>query len=226
MVLAAGYGTRLRPLTDTIPKCLVPIRGVPMLQIWLDTCRRFGIDQVLINVNTHADRVEEFLRRASSSLAVTLVHEPNLLGSAGTLLMNRHWIGSDDCFWVFYADVLHRADLNAMLRLHHSRGAAATLGIYRVAHPERCGIVRVDSENVIRGFVEKPMTPAGDMAFSGLMIGTPCLLDSIPAALPSDIGYDVLPRLAGRMIAFPIDEYLIDIGTIENYHAAQENWTG
>ncbi len=225
-LLAAGHGSRLRPLTDKIPKCLVPIRGVPILQIWLDTCCRFGINDVLINIHSHADQVTDFLRARSSGPAVTLVSEHTLLGSAGTLLTNRDWIGNDDCFWIFYADVLHRADLHAMLRFHQSCGAAATLGTYRVAKPERCGIVTADEQNVIRGFAEKPKIPTGDSAFSGIMIGTEKVLDAIPHTFPADIGYDVLPQLLGHMVAFPIDDYLLDIGTMENYRAAQETWPG
>src|SRR5437868_15251515 len=85
-LLAAGHGTRLRPLTDGIPKCLVPIRGVPMLQIWLELCHLYGIDRVLINLHAHADQVRAFLRHRHYGPPVEVVEEPELLGRAGTLL--------------------------------------------------------------------------------------------------------------------------------------------
>jgi len=225
-LLAAGHGTRLRPITDTIPKCLVPIRGVPLLSIWLQCCNRIGIDEVLINLHAHAAPVREFLRLHAAATPVRIVEEPRLLGSAGTLRENRSWIGADDLFWIFYADVLNCADFEGMLRLHLDRRPAATLGVYEVAEPTRCGIVTTDEDGVIVQFVEKPVNPSGNLAFSGLMIGTPEMLRAIPDESPADIGLHVLPRLTGRMLAFPIHDYLIDVGTMENYQRAQVTWPG
>jgi mannose-1-phosphate guanylyltransferase len=225
-LLAAGHGERLRPLTDTIPKCMVPIQGVPLLSIWLELCRRLGVEEVLINVHAHAGAVCEFLQKNESRTRVRIVVEQRLLGSAGTLWANRDWVSADDSFWVFYADVLHLADLQGMLKVHQQRRPAATLGVYEVPDPGRCGIVRTDSQGTIREFVEKPEQPIGHLAFSGLMIGTPDLLDSIPEEVPADIGLHVLPQLAGRMMAYPIRDYLIDIGTMENYQKAQTTWPG
>jgi mannose-1-phosphate guanylyltransferase len=225
-LLAAGHGTRLRPITDNLAKCMVPIQGVPMLALWLECCRRAGIDEVLINLHANAASVHEFLRQHAAGMPVHVVEEAKLLGSAGTLRANRDWIGSDDLFWVFYADVLNCADLRAMLRLHRDRQPAATLGVYQVPDPRRCGIVTTNDAGVIEEFVEKPANPAGNWAFSGLMIGTPALLEAIPKDTPADIGFHVLPRLTGRMVAFPIHDYLIDIGTMENYQRAQATWPG
>jgi mannose-1-phosphate guanylyltransferase len=225
-LLAAGPGSRLRPMTDAVPKCLVPIRGTPMLSIWLQVCKRFGIEEVLINLHTHAAAVSEFLRQDSNGPRVRVVVEQQLLGSAGTLRANRDWVMSDEFFWVFYADVLNRADLEGMLRVHQKRKPAATLGVYEVPDPRRCGIVTADSDGVIQQFVEKPEHPAGNLAFSGLMIGTPEVLDVIPSSVPADIGFHVLPQLAGRMIAYSISDYLLDIGTMENYEKAQATWPG
>ena len=227
-LLAAGHGTRLRPITDNIPKCLVPIRGVPLLAIWLSLCKRLGITEVLINLHAHADSVLAFLRRSGEGdVRVHVVEEKQLLGSAGTLRANREWVEREDLFWVFYADVLHCADLNAMLQLHRRRGLAATLGVYEVPDPSRCGIVTTNSQGVIEGFEEKPRQPSSNLAFSGLMIGTSAVLNVIPDSDgPSDIGFHVLPKLRGQMLAFPIRDYLIDVGTLENYQLAQATWPG
>lgn len=225
-LLAAGPGSRLRPMTDAVPKCLVPIRGTPMLSIWLQACKRFGIEEVLINLHAHAAAVSEFLRQDINGPRVRVVVEQQLLGSAGTLRANRDWVNSDEFFWVFYADVLNCADLEGMLRVHQKRKPAATLGVYEVPDPRRCGIVTADGDGVIQQFVEKPEHPAGNLAFSGLMIGTPAVLDVIPSSVPADIGFHVLPQLAGRMIAYSISDYLLDIGTMENYEKAQATWPG
>jgi mannose-1-phosphate guanylyltransferase len=226
-LLAAGNGTRLRPITDKVPKCLVPIQGMPMLSIWMKVCKKLGITEVLINLHAHADVVRTFLQqRLDPDLRVHVAEEKQLLGSAGTLRANRKWVEGEDLFWIFYADVLHRADLPAMLHLHREHGLAATLGVYEVPDPSRCGIVTTNSRGVIEDFVEKPAHPTGNLAFSGLMIGTPQLLDIIPDSVPADIGFHVLPKLTGQMLAFPIKDYLIDIGTLANYQQAQATWPG
>lgn len=225
-LLAAGHGTRLRPLTDNIPKCLLPIRGIPMLQIWLETCRIFAIDEILINVHAHSAAVRDFLRGCLHHSKVQVVEEEELLGSAGTLLRNRDWIGSDDCFWVFYADVLNRVDFSAMLHLHRARRPVATIGTYEVPDPGRCGILEVSENGTVLSFEEKPSVPKSNLAFSGLMVGTQMLLDTIPQNHPADLGFDVFPLLNGKMIAYPISSYLVDIGTLENYYQAQQSWPG
>jgi mannose-1-phosphate guanylyltransferase len=224
-LLAAGHGARLRPLTDKIPKCLLPIQGTPMLMIWLNVCSRFGIDEVLINIHSHADAVREFLKHCVTSVRVHIVEEEQLLGSAGTLLANREWLNGEPLFWVFYADVLHRVDLGPMLHLQQTKNPAATLAVSRVPDPTRCGIVTLTEDGTITEFIEKPRDPKSDLAFAGLLIGTETMLDAIPSAHPVDIGFDVLPRLAGRMMAYPISDYLIDIGTMENYTRAQATWS-
>jgi mannose-1-phosphate guanylyltransferase len=227
-LLAAGHGTRLRPLTDTIPKCLVPIRGVPLLQIWLDLCRRHNINQILINVHAHSDIIRSFLREhCNDDLKVTVSEERVLLGSAGTLLANRNWLGSDPFFWVFYADVLTTANLTPLQTILEGNNAhLASLGVYEVPDPRRCGIVTLDKEGTIRDFVEKPEKPAGRLAFSGLMIARRQVLDLIPNEGLADIGFHVLPKLIGRMSGVPISDYLLDVGTMENYQLAQETWPG
>jgi mannose-1-phosphate guanylyltransferase len=225
-LLAAGQGTRLRPITDRVPKCLVPICGVPMLQIWMEICRKAGIDEVMVNLHTHADSVRHWLSQNNNGVRVCLAEEAALLGSAGTLSANREWVSSETIFWIFYADVLTNANLNRILEFHLARKTVATLGLSQVPDPSRCGIVSFDEQMVIREFVEKPAQPRSCWAFSGVMIGTPELIDEIPDRYPVDLGFDVLPQLVGRMSAFPISDYLLDIGTLENYHRAQNTWPG
>jgi mannose-1-phosphate guanylyltransferase len=225
-LLAAGEGTRLRPITDQVPKCLVPIRGVPMLQIWMEICRSTGIDEVMINLHSHAEIVRTWLEKNGNGNRIRLVEESTLLGSAGTVLANRDWLASDSCFWILYADVLTNANLKQMAKLHLARQPAATLGLYQVPDPSRCGVVSFDEQMIVREFVEKPARPTSRWAFSGVMIGTPKLLNQIPSRYPADLGFDVLPRLVGDTLAYPISEYLIDIGTLENYESAQVNWPG
>jgi mannose-1-phosphate guanylyltransferase len=205
---------------------MVPIRGVPMLEIWLEVCRRAGIDEVLINLHAHSDVVREALHDKKTGVVVHVSEEATLLGSAGTLAANRNWVAGESSFWVLYADVLTIADLRKMLTFHSECQPIATIGLYQVMDPGRCGIVSFDSDFVVREFVEKPSNPTSNWAFSGLMIATPEVLDNIPDRVPVDLGFDVLPRLVGQMRAYPITDYLLDIGTMENYQAAQNSWPG
>jgi mannose-1-phosphate guanylyltransferase len=225
-LLAAGKGTRLRPLTDSIPKCLVPIRETVLLEIWLELFARSGISEVLINLHSHADAVRSFVAKRDFGVRIRWFDEPLLLGSAGTLAANHKWVESDPYFWVFYADVLTNLKLSGMLQAHLEMKLAATLGVYRVPNPSECGILEIDDGSIVRSFEEKPREPKSDFAFSGVMIGTPEFLRQIPSTVPADIGFHVLPKLSGRMRAYFSDEYLIDIGTWERYQTAQRTWPG
>ena len=224
--MAAGHGTRLRPLTDRIPKCLAPIRGVPILSIWLEICRRYGVREVLVNLHSQSQAIQDFLAKSQVNIQVRIFEEPVLLGSAGTLRANRAWVESEPSFWVFYADVLTTANLSRMADFHRRHQGVATLGVCPVPDPHRSGIVVVDEVGVVRQFVEKPQNPPGNLAFGGILLARPELLESIPDQIPADLGHDVLPRLANRMFAHLITDYHLDIGTPESYAAAQTGWPG
>jgi mannose-1-phosphate guanylyltransferase len=225
-ILAAGSGTRLRPLTDSVPKCLLPIQGVPLLEIWLENCHAAGIRDVLVNVHAHPERFREFVQTWHGSVRVHIVEERELLGSAGTLLENRGFVEDEEAFFVLYGDVLTNVSLAAMMDFHREGRMAATLGIYEVPDPSRCGIVTTDRDGVVRGFVEKPAEPESHWAFSGVMIASTQILDITASQRPADIGFHLLPRLIGRMKAYRIPDYLLDIGTLKNYNEAQVSWPG
>jgi mannose-1-phosphate guanylyltransferase len=225
-LLAAGRGTRLRPLTDVVPKCLVPVRGEPLLKIWLEILAGSRIDEVIINLHSHADIVEEYLHRHEPPVKVHVIREETLLGSAGTLLVNRAFVESDSAFWVLYSDVLTNTNLGRMAEFHGGHSRIATLGLYRVPDPSRCGVAIANQNGVIVEFEEKPKAPRSDWAFTGLMVASPRVLDFIPQRLPADISFDVLPSLVGNMMAYPIEDFVLDIGTMLNYRAAESTWPG
>jgi mannose-1-phosphate guanylyltransferase len=225
-ILAAGSGTRLRPLTDNVPKCLLPVQGVPLLQLWLENCFAAGIRDVLVNVHAHPEKFREFVRAKNRPVRIHLSEERELLGSAGTLAENRSFVEGEEAFFVLYGDVLTNVSLAAMLDFHRRGKMPATLGVYQVPDPSRCGIVSTDQNGVVHSFVEKPAHPDSHWAFSGIMIASPQLLDLAPAQRPADIGFHLLPQWIGRMKAYPIVDYLIDIGTLTNYREAQASWPG
>jgi NDP-sugar pyrophosphorylase family protein len=152
--------------------------------------------------------------------------EAELLGSAGTLFVNRAFVAGEQEFAVLYADVLTNCRFNEMLEFHRLRRAPITVGTYRVLNPTQCGIFVTDKTGRVVEFTEKPKFPKSDIAFSGVLVGGPALLDGVPARTPADIGIDVLPNLVEKMFAFPIASYVLDIGTIEKYEQAQREWHG
>jgi mannose-1-phosphate guanylyltransferase len=170
--------------------------------------------------------VHDFLAKSNHDIRVRLFEEPTLLGSAGTLRANRGWVDSESSFWVFYADVLTTANLRKMADFHEQHQGAATLAVCRVPDPRRSGIAVVGEGGVVRQFIEKPENPPGNLAFGGILLARPGLLDSIPQNGPADLGRDVLPRLVNRMFAYQITDYHLDIGTPESYLAAQTGWPG
>ena len=122
LLLAAGLGTRLRPLTETLPKCLVPIKGHALLGIWLERLQRAGIGPFLINTHYLSGLVESFVEGSPHRDMVNLVHEPELKGTAGTLLQNLDFFGGEDAMLI-HADNYCLADLSAFVRAHRNRPA-------------------------------------------------------------------------------------------------------
>ncbi|MEZ5317443.1 MAG: nucleotidyltransferase family protein [Vicinamibacterales bacterium] len=224
-LLAGGRGERLRPLTLSLPKCLVPVGGRPLLAIWLDLCRRHGIREVLLNVSQHADLVRAFLASAPREPAVRLVVEDEPIGSGGTLRANRDFVAGADDFWILYADTLTTADLGAMADAHRRHDGIATLGLFHAPDPTAAGIVEIAADGRVVGFEEKPARPRGDLANAGIAIARPALFDHIPRR-PGvvDLGHDVWPRLAGRAHGYVITDLLLDVGTPAALERAGTAW--
>jgi mannose-1-phosphate guanylyltransferase len=223
-LLAAGIGSRLRPITDVTPKCMLPVGGRPLLDIWLDAFAQAGVDEVLVNLHYLAEVVQNHLAERTGVPVVRMVLEPQLLGSAGTLLANRQWIDDEDFFLACNADNLTDFDLRLLIESHRENGAIATLTAFRSPNPSAGGVMEVGSDGTVMGFTEKPEHPVSDLVNTGIYAFAPCVLDEIKGEPPVDIGYDLLPQLVGRARAVPIEGYFRDIGTPEAYRRAQEDW--
>jgi mannose-1-phosphate guanylyltransferase len=241
-LLAAGLGTRMRPLTNEIPKCLLPIGGKPLLQIWLDLLGKHRVNEVVINTHWHYEKVEEFINSEQNAVdsrkeyrgikrkwpEVRLFFEPDLLGSGGTLLANKDWVGDGQPFYILYSDNLTNVDLTKLYAFHRNHTMPCTLGVFSVASPSQCGIADVNEEGVVTDFVEKPIMPKSDLAAAGIYVADNQIFDYFPQGQESlsslDLGFHVLPKLVGRMMAYPIEEFLMDIGTIDSYEKAQALW--
>ena len=231
-LLVAGRGERLRPLTENIPKCLLPINGMPLLQIWLEHLARSGIDEVLINTHWLHDQVSSFVRRWTADqdkMQIVLFHEPNLLGSAGTVWANRSWAGCGP-FFIIYGDNLTRFDLRKMLTFHNKHRQSLTIRVYRAADLKRSAIVRLDQNDIVAEFEEKPQKPKSGLGAGGIYITDYRIFDFFPKHNERrvdtilDLSYHILPRMVGKMKAYMSAEFSIDIGTPDSLTKARKKW--
>jgi mannose-1-phosphate guanylyltransferase len=223
-LLAGGFGERLRPLTLSMPKCLVPINGVPLLDIWLDLCAVHGITEVLLNVSQQPDLVRAHLARRRAQPLVHLVVEAAPRGSASTVYAHRDFVALEEDFWILYADTLSNVDLSAMHDAHRRHDGVATLGLFRAPVPTAVGIVDLTPDGRIVRFTEKPTHPTSDLANAGICLARIALLDFIPTTPMVDFGHHVFPSLAGRLNGHVIDQFVLDIGTPPALEAAQTAW--
>jgi mannose-1-phosphate guanylyltransferase len=223
VILAAGLGTRLKPLTDTIPKCLVPVAGKPLLDYWFHALAHAGVRDVLINTHAHPLAVRQHIAAINrlGAMRITETYEPKLLGSAGTLTANAAFGDDADEIIIIYADNLSDVNLAEMLTFHRASGGPFTMLLFHAANPKACGIAGLDASGRIVRFTEKPANPESDLANAGVYIVSREAWREIAALNAFDIGFDVLPKFVGRMRGFTVDGFHLDVGTPDSYQRAQ-----
>jgi mannose-1-phosphate guanylyltransferase len=224
LLLAAGLGTRLRPLTDVTPKCLAPIKGRPLLDIWLERLSAAGIGPYLINTHYLASQVVEYVESSKYKCLVTLVHEPMLTGTAGTLIGNMGFFQEKDGMLI-HADNYCLADFAAFWQAHLDRPSECkmTMMTFRTQTPSTCGIVELDQRGVVTGFYEKVPNPPGNLANGAVyMIAAEAIRKiGIEMKNVSDFSTEVLPHFVGRIYTYETSQTFIDIGSPEAYAEAQ-----
>lgn len=220
ILLAAGFGTRLRPLTNTIPKCLVPVKAKPLLQIWLERLSGSGIGPFLINTHYLAEQVNTFIGLSPFKDKVTLVHENKLLGTAGTLIENLDFFQGEDGMLI-HADNYCLADFNAFVKAHQQRPpeCVMTMMTFRTDDPSSCGIVELDDKGMVIGFHEKVLSPPGNLANGAIYLLSAELIEHLRTNLNGvkDFSTEVLSLFVNRIFSFETDTPLIDIGVYERY---------
>jgi len=216
LLLAAGFGTRLRPITYNTPKCLVKINNIPILEHWLLKLEKIGIDEVLINKYYLAEKVEEFLKkRAKSNLKITQVYEEELYGTAGTLIKNKSFFYKSNILFI-HADNYTKSDLSGLLESFSKRpkNCLMTMLTFKTLDPKSCGIVEVDSQGIVKSFHEKVENPKTNLANGAIYIFNYKLIDWIVNQLPecTDFSCDVIPMLINKINTWNVDKFFIDIG--------------
>jgi len=226
MLLAAGRGERLRPLTDTTPKCMLPFEGKPLLEHWMDKLHSFGIRNVVINVHHLAEViVDHFGYGERWDVRIQYSRERELLGTSGALRQVKSFF-EDERFLVIYADNQSTCRLQDIVEFHGRRGSVATMAACWIEDPRSCGIVGFDAQGRIERFLEKP---TAEQVFShyinaGIYVFTPEVFDYIPPNGMSDFSRDVFPGMlaAGApLYAFPYDGHVLKFDTFEDWKKSE-----
>ena len=225
ILLAAGLGTRLRPITLHTPKCLVGVAGEPLLGRWLRQLQLAGCEEVLVNTHYLADQVIDFLEQwPSSTMRIVSTYEPELLGTAGTLMANRDFFEGSSGLLI-HADNAMEGKLHDLLIAHESRSlnCLMTMLTFTTDRPSSCGIIATNSKGVVTSFYEKVPDPPGNRANGALYVFDTELLDCLSKMnpIPTDFSTQVIPALLGRIQTWHTEKTYLDIGTPSALSKAQ-----
>jgi mannose-1-phosphate guanylyltransferase len=219
VILVGGEGTRLRPLTSTVPKPVVPLVDRPFISFMLEWLKGHGIDDVIMSCGFLATSVRNVLGDGSAlGIKLRFVEEPDPRGTAGALKFAQSLL--DERFLMLNGDVLTDIDLTAQIAQHERTGALATLALVPVEDPTAYGLVQLNEDRSVRDFVEKPSSDQIDtnLISAGAYVLEREVLDLVPADRNVSIEREVWPRLiGGGLYGFPSESYWLDIGTPERY---------
>lgn len=215
LLLAAGYGTRLRPITLYRPKCLVEINGRPILDIWLEMLLNQGIERVLVNTHYMPDQVEQFLAASRWRHRVDTVFEEELLGTGGTCLANQDYFKNEN-FLVAHADNFTLFNLDDF-RSSMVESAQVCMMTFDAKNPRNCGIVVTDTNGFVIELHEKVEKPPSNLANGAIYIFDKNIFELMKnfENLNFEITIDLLPNLYGSIATYKNLNYLIDIGSVE-----------
>lgn len=229
LLLAAGLGTRLRPLTDVLPKCLAPVLGRPLLEYWLQALDTAGIERIVVNTHHHAGLVQAYVSSCPWHGKVMLAHEDQLLGTGGTVIAHAD-LFRDGPVLVAHADNLSLFDAREFCAAHEARPSPAqlTMMTFTTDDPSSCGIVTMGAQGMVDGFFEKVPNPPGTTANAAVYVFEPAVLDFALTLRRTrlDISTEVLPRFLGRTWTWHNARYHRDIGTLQAWRAAQRDYPG
>jgi len=224
LLLAAGFGTRLKPLTDIWPKCLMPVQGRPLLEYWLGILQNLGINEVLVNTHYFSKYVEEFLRQPHFLNWVLPVYERELFGTAGTIRNNINFC-KDNTILLAHADNWTCCDFSDFLHYHHNQrpgGTVMTMMTFTCHNPSECGIVELGRDGIVVEFYEKVENPPGNLANAAVYLLESEVVEWItknPQA--NDFSTEVLPQFIGKIATWENKNIHRDIGTVKMLREAQ-----
>jgi mannose-1-phosphate guanylyltransferase len=227
MILAAGVGSRMQPLTRTIPKPMLPVAGEPLLAHTIRWLQRAGVTDIALNLH-HLPHVicDYFGDGAAWGVTLRYLFEPTLFGTAGSVKQLAHVF--HETFVVVYGDLLIDINLAALVDMHRQHEALATIGLKPTDDPASQGMIVCDAQGRVTQFVEKPTvwTQQQRLANAGIYLVEPSVIDWIPDRFPSDWGFDVFPRLLAANLPVygcPVHGQVVDIGTPAAYARVKDS---
>ena len=225
IILAAGFGTRLKPMTDKLPKCMVPIGGEPLISIWLSKLHKLGVSDVLVNTHYLSQIVSSYLENSKFKSFVKVVYEEKLLGTAGTLLKNIEFFDGEDGLLI-HGDNFCVDGLEGFISAHKNRPSECQLTAlsFKSEHPKSCGIFELNEKKVVINFYEKKENPPGNIANGAVYMLSREFIYSYQDKFRSaiDFSLDVMPNLKNKIYVFETNDFFIYIGTIESYKNANQ----
>lgn len=226
MILAAGVGSRLDPLTSQLPKPLCPVLGKPVMEHIVRLCSSHGFTELAANTHVMAEKIKEHFKNAKKDFGVTLnlVYEPNLTGVAGGIRSCRKYL-TNDVILIIMGDALTDVNLTALYEAHIKGNFPVTIGLKDVEDTSQYGVAVVDKNNLVTNFQEKPKTyeAKSNLANTGIYFFNQSILSEIPSeseAPKFDVATDLFQRLMSKKIPMQginINSYWADIGTLKQY---------
>lgn len=226
LLLCAGFGTRLRPITNKIPKCLVKVNETTILENWLNKLENAGFSEVLINTHYLHNKVSDYLlSRKKSKIKIEVTYEEKLLGTAGTLIKNQEFF-RDSKIALIHSDNMTNFKIRELIKADAYRpdNCLLTMLTFTTDTPESCGIVVCDHNNILREFYEKNLDPPSNIANAAIYVFDNILLDLLVKKYChfKDFSKEVIPILIGKIFTYYTKEKLIDIGTPESLMKAKK----
>ena len=225
IVLAGGFATRLRPLTLTRPKPLLPILGKPLLDWIINGLYESNIKEIILSIRYLAHLIKaKYGAGIDRGVDIKYVEETKPLGDAGPLRLVDEVVGLNETFLVVYGDVFSDVDYSKLLSFHKRKGGIATLMLTRVDDPSRYGVAVLNDDHLIKDFIEKPPREKApsNIVNAGVYVFEPEILEYIPSKKPSKLARDVIPRLVeeGQVYGYIHEGLWNDIGVPEDYYRA------
>lgn len=227
LFLAGGMGTRLKPLTDHLPKPMVPIMGIPLLDRTIEELKSCGVDEIVLSTCYRADCIEShFAPEGKLGMKINCVCEEAPLGTGGAIRNCRKYFG--DTFFVFNSDILSNINLKKLIAFHRAKEASVTISATQVDDPSAYGVIGYNKEDMAVSFTEKPKPGEEKSNFinAGIYVFEPDVLDYIPGGKPVSVEKDTFPLLLKKGVRIAVyrgNSYWIDIGTPKKYMQAHKD---
>lgn len=220
LLLSAGFGSRLKPYTNKIPKCLMKIKGRELLDIWICSLVNFGIDKILINTHYKHKKIEEFILNHKYKNKIELVYEKKLLNTAGTLLKNKNFFKNNDGIFI-HSDNLLKIKMKPFLKAHKNRPKQCLLTMltFKADYPQNFGTVVLNNQKIVKNYYEKVVNPPTNIANGAIFILSKKFISEITHKkfYNKDFCKEVLNNYINRIYTYNFNGQFNDIGSVSNF---------